>query len=83
MLLTTGQAAEELGCVITTFRRLVRAGSLPGLSGPGVQVMIPLAAVQALQTRPPAPLQHLKPARSPFCAPMLPPRPLLNLNLNE
>lgn len=41
VLLTTGQAAEELGCAITTFRRLVRAGLLPGLSRRGVRVMIP------------------------------------------
>lgn len=51
MLLTTGQAAEELGCAVTTFRRLVHAGLLPGLSRRGVRVMIPLASVQSLSTR--------------------------------
>ncbi|MET7829268.1 helix-turn-helix domain-containing protein [Streptomyces sp. NPDC005386] len=51
MLLTTGQAAEELGCAVTTFRRLVQAGLLPGLSQRGVRVMTPLPAVHALSTR--------------------------------
>ncbi|MGW7520423.1 helix-turn-helix domain-containing protein [Streptomyces sp. NPDC054796] len=51
MLLTTGQAAEELGCAVTTFRRLVHAGLLPGLSRRGVRVMIPLSAVQSLSAR--------------------------------
>ncbi|MFF9397014.1 helix-turn-helix domain-containing protein [Streptomyces griseoluteus] len=51
MLLTTGQAAEELGCAVTTFRRLVQADLLPGLSRRGVRVMIPLPVVQALSTR--------------------------------
>ncbi|MFB6641573.1 DNA-binding protein [Streptomyces chartreusis] len=51
MLLTTGQAADELGCAITTFRRLVAAGVLPGLSRRGVRVMVPLDVVQALRTR--------------------------------
>ncbi|AMW08101.1 hypothetical protein A4E84_00155 [Streptomyces qaidamensis] len=51
MLLTTGQAAEELGCAVTTFRRLVQAGLLPGLSRRGVRVMIPLTAVQSLSAR--------------------------------
>lgn len=51
MLLTTGQAAEELGCAVTTFRRLVHAGLLPGLSRRGVRVMIPLAVVEALSAR--------------------------------
>ncbi|MET8405895.1 helix-turn-helix domain-containing protein [Streptomyces sp900116325] len=59
MLLTTGQAAEELGCAITTFRRLVNAGVLPGLSRRGVRVMTPLWVVQALQERPHAPVRHL------------------------
>lgn len=59
MLLTTGQAAEELGCAITTFRRLVRAGLLPGLSRRGVRVMVPLDTVQALRDRGEAPLKHL------------------------
>ncbi|MFF9157465.1 helix-turn-helix domain-containing protein [Streptomyces sp. NPDC014846] len=59
MLLTTGQAADELGCAITTFRRLVHAGLLPGLSRRGVRVMIPLDTVQALATRRRAPLQQL------------------------
>ncbi|MGC5007730.1 helix-turn-helix domain-containing protein [Streptomyces sp. DT203] len=60
MLLTTGQAAEELGCAITTFRRLINAGVLPGLSRRGVRVMTPLWVVQALQERPQAPLRHLE-----------------------
>ncbi|MDR6981015.1 excisionase family DNA binding protein [Streptomyces sp. 3330] len=59
MLLTTGQAAEELGCAITTFRRLVHAGLLPGLSRRGVRVMIPLHTVQALSARHHAPLHQL------------------------
>ncbi|MFE7113987.1 helix-turn-helix domain-containing protein [Streptomyces sp. NPDC057654] len=60
MLLTTGQAAEELGCAVTTFRRLVQAGLLPGLSRRGVRVMIPLAAVQSLSTRRHAPLEQIE-----------------------
>jgi hypothetical protein len=59
MLLTTGQAAEELGCAVTTFRRLVHAGLLPGLSHRGVRVMTPLAVVQALSTRNHAPLDQM------------------------
>jgi hypothetical protein len=59
VLLTTGQAAEELGCAITTFRRLVNAGVLPGLSHRGVRVMTPLAVVQALQDRAHAPVHRL------------------------
>lgn len=59
MLLTTGQAAEELGCAITTFRRLIRAGLVPGLSQRGVRVMVPLEAVQALRDRSAAPLGQL------------------------
>ncbi|MGA6160856.1 helix-turn-helix domain-containing protein [Stenotrophomonas sp. NPDC087984] len=59
VLLTTGQAAEELGCAITTFRRLIRTGLLPGLSQRGVRVMVPLEAVQALRDRPRAPLERL------------------------
>ncbi|MGW6506595.1 helix-turn-helix domain-containing protein [Streptomyces niveus] len=62
MLLTTGQAAEELGCAITTFRRLIRADLLPGLSRRGVRVMVPLETVQALRDRSPAALGRL-PAR--------------------
>lgn len=58
MLLTTGQAAEELGSAITTFRRLARAGLLPGLSA-RCRVMVPLETVQALRDRPPAPRRHL------------------------
>jgi excisionase family DNA binding protein len=60
VLLTTGQAAEELGCAVTTFRRLVRAGLLPGLSRRGVRVMVPLETVQALKERPLAALGHLQ-----------------------
>ncbi|MFJ9589726.1 helix-turn-helix domain-containing protein [Streptomyces acidicola] len=60
MLLTTGQAAEELGCAVTTFRRLVHAGLLPGLSRRGVRVMIPIAAVQSLSTRRHAALDQIK-----------------------
>ncbi|MFF9214005.1 MULTISPECIES: helix-turn-helix domain-containing protein [unclassified Streptomyces] len=59
MLLTTGQAAEELGCAVTTFRRLVHAGLLPGLSRRGVRVMIPLEVVQALRERRTAPLGEM------------------------
>lgn len=59
MLLTTGQAAEELGCAVTTFRRLINAGVLPGLSRRGVRVMTPLWVVQALRERPHARLHHL------------------------
>ncbi|GAA2679318.1 DNA-binding protein [Streptomyces lunalinharesii] len=59
MLLTTGQAAEELGCAITTFRRLVHAELLPGLSHRGVRVMAPMDVVQAVGARPRAPLEQL------------------------
>ncbi|MEE4420514.1 helix-turn-helix domain-containing protein [Streptomyces bugieae] len=59
VLLTTGQAAEELGCAVTTFRRLVHAGLLPGLARRGVRVMVPLEVVQALRARQPAPLDRL------------------------
>lgn len=59
MLLTTGQAAQELGCAITTLRRLVHAGLLPGLTRHGVRVMIPLDAVQSLAARSHASLLHL------------------------
>ncbi len=60
MLLTTGQAAEELGCAVTTFRRLVHAGLLPGISRRGVRVMTPLAAVQSLSTRHHATLDQIE-----------------------
>lgn len=60
MLLTTGQAAAELGCATTTFRRLISAGLLPGLSRRGVRVMVPLEVVQALQARKQAPLSQLQ-----------------------
>ena len=59
VLLTTGQAAQELGCAITTFRRLISAGLLPGLSRRGVRVLVPLEVVQARQTRQQAPLGRL------------------------
>lgn len=59
MLLTTGQAAQELGCAITTFRRLVHAGLLPGLSRRGVRVMVPLNVVQSLSQRRHSPLDRL------------------------
>ncbi|MFB6628139.1 helix-turn-helix domain-containing protein [Streptomyces sp. NPDC056375] len=59
MLLTTGQAAAELGMAITTFRRLVHARLIPGLTNRGVRVMVPLEAVQALSTRRTAPLDTL------------------------
>ncbi|MEH0407426.1 DNA-binding protein [[Kitasatospora] papulosa] len=59
MLLTTGQAAEELGCAITTYRRLINTGVLPGLSRRGVRVMTPLWVVQALRERIPAPVNRL------------------------
>lgn len=60
MLLTTGQAAAELGCAVTTFRRLVRAGLLPETTKHGVRVMVPLEAVQALKSRSHADLGRLK-----------------------
>ncbi|MDH6630387.1 excisionase family DNA binding protein [Streptomyces sp. LBL] len=60
MLLTTGQAAEELGCAVTTFRRLVHAGLLPGMSRRGVRVMIPLVAVQSLSARRHAALDQIE-----------------------
>lgn len=60
VLLTTGQAAEELGCAVTTFRRLIHAGLLPGLSSRGVRVMVPLEVVMALKNRPAADLTHLQ-----------------------
>jgi hypothetical protein len=59
MLLTTGQAAQELGCAVTTFRRLVHASLLPNLSRRGVRVMVPFEVVQALQGRREAPLGQL------------------------
>lgn len=59
VLLTTGQAAAELDCAVTTLRRLIRADVLPGLAHRGVRVMIPLDVVQALHQRPHAPLHHL------------------------
>ncbi|GAA5215874.1 DNA-binding protein [Streptomyces thinghirensis] len=59
VLLTTGQAAGELGCAITTFRRLIHSGLLPDLSRRGVRVMVPLVTVQALATRRHAPLEQL------------------------
>ncbi|MFE5097397.1 helix-turn-helix domain-containing protein [Streptomyces sp. NPDC056638] len=59
MLLTTGQAAKELGCAVTTFRRLINAGVLPGISRRGVRVMTPLWVVQALQERPHAAVHRL------------------------
>lgn len=59
VLLTTGQAAQELGCAVTTFRRLIQAGLLPGLSRRGVRVMVPLEAVEALRDRASAPVGDL------------------------
>jgi len=59
VLLTTGQAAAELGCAVTTFRRLIHAGLIPGTARRGVRVMVPLEAVQALKGRPCARLDHL------------------------
>ncbi|MGV9394593.1 helix-turn-helix domain-containing protein [Streptomyces olivaceus] len=58
MLLTTGQAAEELGCAITTLRRLAQAQLLPGLARRGVRTMIPHPVVTALKERPLAALHH-------------------------
>jgi hypothetical protein len=60
MLLTTGQAAAELGCAVTTFRRLIHAGLLPGLSRHGVRVMVPLDVITALKHRPAADLTRLQ-----------------------
>ncbi|KFG02492.1 hypothetical protein IQ62_01565 [Streptomyces scabiei] len=62
MLLTTGQAAGELGCAVTTFRRLVHAGLLPGMTRRGVRVMIPLASVQSLSARRHAALDQIEAA---------------------
>jgi hypothetical protein len=59
VLLTTGQAAAELGCAVTSFRRLVHAGLIPETDRHGVRVMVPLEAVQALKARPRARLNHL------------------------
>ncbi|MFI7019904.1 DNA-binding protein [Streptomyces sp. NPDC050164] len=59
VLLTTGQAAAELDCAITTLRRLIRADVLPGLTHRGVRVMLPLHVVQALHQRAHAPLHRL------------------------
>ncbi|MEU3401981.1 helix-turn-helix domain-containing protein [Streptomyces filamentosus] len=59
MLLTTSQAAAELGCAVTTYRRLIQAGLLPGLERRGNRIMTPLQAVQALSTRSHAPLHQL------------------------
>ncbi|MFF5976937.1 DNA-binding protein [Streptomyces sp. NPDC012769] len=59
MLLTTSQAAEELGCAVTTYRQLIQAGLLPGLERRGNRVMTPLEAVQTLSARPRAPLHRL------------------------
>lgn len=59
MLLTTGQAAQELGCAVTTFRRLARTGVLPGVSHHGVRTMVPWAVVQALGRLPAAPVYRL------------------------
>lgn len=60
MLLTTAQAAEELDCAVTTFRRLAQAGVLPGLERRGVRVMTPLETVQTLKDRVEAPLHLLE-----------------------
>lgn len=60
MLLTTGQAAAELGCAVTAFRRLIHADLLPGLARHGVRVMVPLEAVQALKRRDRAALGHVR-----------------------
>ncbi|MHB6903967.1 helix-turn-helix domain-containing protein [Streptomyces sp. DB-54] len=62
MLLTTGQAAEELGFAITSFRRLIHAGLLPRLQRRGVRTVIPADVVTALRDRTPAPMDAL-PAR--------------------
>ncbi|WP_346768553.1 helix-turn-helix domain-containing protein [Streptomyces sp. R301] len=59
VLLTTSQAAAELGCAVTTFRRLVHAGLIPGVVSRGVRVMVPLETVQALRTRRTAALHRL------------------------
>jgi hypothetical protein len=59
VLLTTGQAASELGMAITTFRRLTRANLIPGTTSRGVRVVVPLEAVQELAARSHAPLDRL------------------------
>ncbi|MFP8887948.1 helix-turn-helix domain-containing protein [Streptomyces mangrovi] len=63
MLLTTSQAAQELGCAVTTFRRLARTGALPGLSRRGVRTVVPWEVVTALRERPEAPLGRHLPGR--------------------
>lgn len=60
VLLTTSQAAAELGCAVTTFRRLVRAGLLPDATHHGVRAMVPLETVQSLKSRSHASLEHLE-----------------------
>ncbi|MGW2020508.1 DNA-binding protein [Streptomyces sp. NPDC001927] len=44
---------------ITTFRRLIHADLLPGVTARGIRVMIPLEVVQALSGRGTAPLRQL------------------------
>lgn len=63
MLLTTSQAAHELGCAVTTFRRLTQTRVLPGLSQRGVRTVVPLEVVTALRDRHPAPLEQCLPGR--------------------
>jgi antitoxin (DNA-binding transcriptional repressor) of toxin-antitoxin stability system len=60
VLLTTGQAAAELDCAVTTFRRLIHAGLIPGTARRGVRVMVPLEVVLALKDRPVVDLAHLQ-----------------------
>ncbi|SFL69270.1 helix-turn-helix domain-containing protein [Streptomyces pini] len=63
VLLTTSQAAQELGCAVTTFRRLARTGVLPGLSRRGVRTVVPWEVVTALRDRPAASLEQHLPGR--------------------
>lgn len=63
LLLTTSQAAQELGCAVTTFRRLARTGVLPGLARRGVRTMVPWEVVTALRDRAEAPLEQHLPGR--------------------
>ncbi|MEV7776537.1 DNA-binding protein [Kitasatospora sp. NPDC086791] len=56
--MTTGQAGTALGCSIPTVKKLMATGVVPGVLESGRQVF-PLAALQALQTRPTADLTVL------------------------
>jgi hypothetical protein len=59
MLLTTSQAAQELGCAVTTFRRLTRTGAVPNVTQRGARTLVPWKVVRALRELPMAPLERL------------------------